>query len=170
MDKSKIKEIALTSLFTAIIAAFAWISIPTPFGVNLTFSLFGVCIAGFCLEGKSAVAATLAYIVIGAIGMPVFSQFLGGFSVLFGTSGGFIWGFLPAAAICSVAKNISKKAIRIFLMIFAVIICHIMGIVQYSIVSGNGIFITFLSVSLPFIIKDILLVFLASFISKKIKI
>ena len=170
MNKSKIKKLALTALFTAVIAASAWLSIPTPFGVNLAFSLFGVCIAAFCLGTKGAIWATLAYIALGAVGMPVFSLFSGGLGVLFGASGGFIWGFLPAAAICGISKSVSKKGVKFFLMLLAVIICHLIGVIQYSFVTGNGILIAFLTASFPFIIKDALLVLLASFVSKRIKI
>ncbi len=169
MNKIRIKKIAFTALFTAVMAASAWISIPTPFGVNLSFSLFGVCIAGFCLGAKGAVAATLAYIVLGAVGMPIFSLFSGGVGVLFGASGGFLWGFLPTSVICGITKIVSKKYVNIFLMFLAVVVCHIIGVIQYSIVTGNGILIAFLSASVPFIIKDIFLVFLAKFISKKVK-
>ena len=169
MKKTKIKKIVLTALFTAVIAASAWLSIPTPFGVNLAFSLFGVCVAAFCLGIKGSICATIVYIALGAAGMPVFSLFSGGLGVLFGASGGFIWGFLPTAAVCGIAKGIEKKTLKAMVMIFAVIICHIVGVIQYSIVTGNGIFIVFLSASLPFIIKDILLVFLANFVAKRVK-
>ena len=73
MHKSKIKKIAVTAIFTAIIAASSWISIFTPFGVNLTLQLFGVCLAGFYLGTKWGVVATAVYITVGASGLPVFS-------------------------------------------------------------------------------------------------
>ncbi len=170
MKSFKIKKIALTALFTAVIAASAWISLPTPFGVNLSFSLFGVCITAFCLGVKSAIAATTVYIALGAVGIPVFSLFSGGVGVLFGASGGFIWGFLITAAICGIIKNCQKKKIKYLLMIISILICHALGIVQYHIVTGNNLIISFVSASLPFVFKDILLVFLANFVSKKIKI
>ena len=162
--------ITVSALFTAIIAASAWISIPTPMGINLSFSLFGVCLAGFCLGIKGAISSTAVYIVLGAVGLPVFSQFAGGFGVLFGVSGGFLWGFLLSAYLCAKAKKITGKAIKHILILLAVIVCHIFGLVQYCIITGNGIFVSFLSVSLPFLIKDIFLVYLAQFISKKIKL
>lgn len=170
MNKIKIKKIAMAASFTAVIAATAWVSIPTPFGVNLAFSLFGVCLAAFCLDAKSAIAATIVYIALGAVGLPVFSQFMGGFGVLFGTSGGFLWGFIPLAALCSIAKKKESKGIKYLLMISSVLLCHILGVAQFCVVSGNGLLVSFLSASLPFLLKDLILVFVAELVARRIKI
>lgn len=170
MKKKSIKKIALAAIFTAVIAASAWISVFTPFGINLTLQLFAVCLASFCLGARWSVAAVAVYIAVGATGLPVFSSFSGGFSVLFGLSGGFLWGFLPTAALCGISKNIEKKPIKIIVMILSVLLCHTIGVVQYCLVSGNNFWVGFLTSSLPFLAKDLILVFLANFISKKIKL
>ena len=170
MNKIKIKKIAATAIFTAIIAASSWISIFTPFGVNLTLQLFGVCLAGFYLGAKWGVAATFVYIAIGAVGLPVFSSFTGGIGILFGTSGGFLWGFLASSALCGVASAQNKKAIKYLLMVLAVLICHTAGVIQFCIVSGINLWAGFVTTSLPFLVKDFILVFLANFVAKKIKI
>ncbi len=170
MKTLKTKKLALSALFIAIIAASAWISIPTPFGVNMTLSLFGVCLTAFVLGAKYALASTMVYIVLGAIGLPIFSQFTGGFGVLFGMSGGFLWGFLAVAVLCGIVKNAANTTIKYAVMILSVIVCHVAGVAQYSVVTGNNLWISFLSASLPFLLKDLLLVFFAVFVSKKIKI
>lgn len=169
MKKTKIKKIALCALFTAIIAVTAWVSVPTPFGVNFAFSLLGVTLTAFCLGVKGALAATTVYIALGAAGLPIFSYFSGGIGVLLGPSGGFIWGFLAVAVLCGIVKQINKKSIKYTFMILSVIICHIAGIVQYSIVTGNNLLISFVTASLPFLLKDFAIVFVSEFISKKIK-
>lgn len=170
MNKTKIKKIATAAIFTAIIAASAWISIFTPFGVNLTLQIFGVCLAGFCLGAKWGIAATAAYIALGAAGLPVFSSFTGGIGVLFGASGGFLWGFLASAALCGVAQAQNKKVIKYLLMISAVLICHAAGVIQFCIVSGVNVWAGFVTASLPFLVKDFILVFLAEVVARKIKI
>ncbi len=170
MNKTKIKKIAATAIFTAIIAASSWISIFTPFGVNLTLQLFGVCLAGFYLGAKWGVAATAVYIAIGAAGLPVFSSFTGGIGILFGTSGGFLWGFLASSVLCGAASTKNKKAIKYLLMVLAVLICHTAGVIQFCIVSGVNVWAGFVTASLPFLVKDFILVFLADFVAKKIKI
>lgn len=170
MKKTKIKKLALTAVFSAVIAASSWISIATPFGVNLTLQMFAVSLAGFCLGAQNAVAATLVYIVMGAIGMPVFSSFTGGFGVLFGASGGFLWGFLAVALFCGISKSVKTKVLKVLLPLAAIIVCHLAGIIQYSVVTGNTIWVALITASLPFLAKDFIFVFVSSAVSKKIKI
>lgn len=170
MKKTKIKQISICAIFTAIIAATAWISIPTPFGVNMTFQLFGVCLSSYLLGVKGAVAATAAYIALGAAGLPVFSSFTGGIGILLGTSGGFLWGFLLTAVLCGISRKTQKKIIKYPLMILSVLLCHAAGVTQFCVVSGVGIWAAFLTASLPFLLKDLILVFLAEIIAKKVKI
>lgn len=170
MRKAKIKKIAVTAIFTAVIAASSWISVFTPFGINLTLQIFAVCVAGFVLGAKWGMAATAAYIAIGAAGLPVFSSFTGGAGVLFGASGGFLWGFLLTAVLCGISSNINKKFLKYLFMILSVLICHAAGLIQFCIVSGNNIWVSFLTASLPFLLKDLILVFVAQTIAKRIKI
>lgn len=169
MNKTKIKKIAATAIFTAIIAASSWISIFTPFSVNLTLQIFGVCLAGFCLGAKWGVAATAVYIVIGAAGLPVFSSFTGGIGILLGTSGGFLWGFLASSALCGVAGGQNKKVIKYLLMILAVLSCHTAGVIQFCIVSGVSVWAGFVTTSLPFLVKDFILVFIAELVARKLR-
>ncbi len=170
MRKSKIKKIAVTAIFTAVIAASAWISVFTPFGINLTLQMFAVCLAGFVLGAKWGAAATAVYLAIGAAGLPVFSAFTGGIGILLGTSGGFLWGFLPCAVLCGMANIQNKKFLKYLFMILAVLLCHAAGVIQFCIVSGVTLWVGFISASLPFLVKDFILVFLAEIIAKRIKI
>ncbi len=170
MRKAKIKKIAVTAIFTAVIAASSWISVFTPFGINLTLQMFAVCLAGFVLGAKWGIAATAAYIAIGASGLPVFSAFTGGAGVLFGASGGFLWGFLLTAVLCGIASKANKRFLKYLFMMLSVLICHAAGVIQFCIVSGNNIWVSFLTASLPFLLKDLILVFVAQTIAKRIKI
>jgi len=169
MKKIKIKEIALSAIFTGVIAASSWISVYTPFGINLTLQIFAVCLTGFYLGVKKGISTVLAYIALGATGLPVFSSFAGGFGVLFGMSGGFLWGFLITVLLCGIAKSTSNKAIKYILMIMSVLLCHTLGVIQFCVVSSNNVVLGFITVSLPFLVKDLILVFLADFVAAKIK-
>ncbi|MDO4608618.1 MAG: biotin transporter BioY [Clostridia bacterium] len=168
MRKDGIKRLSLCAIFTAFIAASAWVSIPTPLGINLTMQLFGVCLAAFCLGVKAALASVAAYIAIGAVGLPVFSSFSGGAGVLFGASGGFLWGFLAAAALCGLAAKVKNRAVKILLCVSSVAVCHLIGVIQYCLVSGVGLWAAIISASLPFLIKDFIIVFLAALTAKKL--
>ena len=169
MKKQSIRKLALWALFTAVIAVSAWVSVPTPFGVNLAFTLFGISLAGFVLGVRGAVAATASYIAIGAAGLPIFSSFTGGIGVVIGHSGGFLWGFLITATLCAIAKKITKKPIKYTLMILSVLLCHATGVIQYCFVTGNGLWAGFVTASLPFLVKDFMIVFLAQVVANKLK-
>ncbi len=166
--KQQLTEIAISSLFTAIICILAQIAILTPWGVPFTLQIFAVSLCGYLLGIKKAICSVLAYILLGLIGIPVFSGFKGGIHTLFGITGGFLFGFLAIALFCGIAKNVEKPHFKIILSVLGVIICHLCGTVQLSIVSKSNILSAFVTASLTFILKDFLLVFLALFISKPI--
>jgi biotin transport system substrate-specific component len=79
----------LCSLFAALIAVFAWISIPVS-DVAFTLQTLGIFLAFGLLGGKRGSAAVILYLLLGAAGMPVFSGFRGGIGVLLGVTGGFL--------------------------------------------------------------------------------
>lgn len=88
-------DMALISLFAVLIAVCAWIAIPT--AVPFTMQTFGLFAALGLLGGKRGTIAVLLYLLLGLVGIPVFSSFRGGFGVLAGITGGYLIGFLFAA-------------------------------------------------------------------------
>ena len=109
--------------------------------------------------------------------MPVFSGFKGGFASIVGPTGGFIIGFIAMAAICGVSfRTLPDKfrvPVRIAMGIAGLAACHIVGFVQYSLISGKDLLTSFLLVSVPYLVKDIISVVAAYFaalaISKALK-
>ena len=90
---SRSRMVAFTALSIAIIAVSAWVTVP--FGpVPFTLQMFAVSFAILVLEPKQAIAAIAGYLVLGAIGVPLFSGMRGGIGVLLGPTGGFLWGYL----------------------------------------------------------------------------
>ena len=87
-----LRDMALCSLFAAILAVSAWLTIPGE--VPFTLQTFGVFAALGLLGGKRGTIALALYLILGAVGLPVFAGFRGGFGVLLGTTGGYIFGFL----------------------------------------------------------------------------
>lgn len=158
-----IKIITKIGVFSAILCILSIISIPTPFGVPLTLQTFGVSLVGFILGKKYGTISVLIYIILGAIGLPVFAGLNGGFIHIIGPTGGFIIGFLFLAFFSGFNKN---NIISISLSLLGLIICHILGIVQFSFVTKNPIIASFTLVSLPYLIKDILSIFFAFSLKK----
>ena len=165
------KRIIKISVFAAILAITSVLSIPTPFGVPLTLQTFAMAFAGSFLGKIDGTISVLIYIILGAIGLPVFSNMSGGISHLFGLSGGFIFGFLFLAFFSGFNK---KPIFSILLSFLGLILCHICGIVQFSFLSKTSILSAFFVVSFPYIVKDILSIIFAFFLKtilyKRIKI
>ena len=87
------RSIAQCGLCCALLACSAWVTIP--FGpVPFTLQTLAVALVPQVLARREAVFTVAAYLVLGAIGLPVFSGFQGGIGVLAGPTGGFLWGFL----------------------------------------------------------------------------
>ena len=87
-------DLCVCALFAAVMAVCAWISIPGP--VPFTLQTFAVFAALVTLGGKRGTVAVTVYLLLGAVGQPVFAGFKGGPAALFGATGGYILGFLAA--------------------------------------------------------------------------
>lgn len=152
-NRISVKDMTLMAMFAAVLAVAAQISIPL-FGVPLTLQTFGVALCGMMLGWKRGMGAVLIYVLIGTFGMPVFSNFRGGPGVLFGKSGGFILGFLPMALLCGFGAQTKNKILFIAYPVLGLIGCHLLGTLQFALVSHMGWMTSVLMVSVPFLVKD----------------
>lgn len=167
--KNKTLNLTLTSIMTALICVLSFITIPNPFGaVPFTLQTFAVSFAGFWLGAKYGTLSVGAYIVIGLIGLPVFSGFQGGIGVLFGPTGGFIFGFLVFSFLCGIAQN-RDILFALLLSFLGLLICHTLGMAFYCIYSKSSFLSAFLWVSAPFILKDIVSVLASFFVAKTVR-
>lgn len=177
LEKKFIHECVLVSLFASIISVFSLISIPL-FGVPVTMQSFAISTALFVIGGKRTLVAVAVYIAIGCVGMPVFSGFSGGFGALFGSTGGFILGFLLEAAVYLIITRIlgsgtcSKLLAYIIGHLFLYTVGALWFFIGYS--DGSSFPETLLITVLPFVIPDAIKAAAAFFISvrlcKKIKV
>lgn len=165
--QNKIKQVAFAALFTGLLTVFSQIYIP--FAIPVTLQVFIVCLCGYTLEAKWGSTSVLVYIILGAVGLPVFSGFKGGFSVLFELTGGFIIGFIPLVFLCGLTQKTSIKFLKIILSLIGLLICHLCGVIQFAIISKTDLWVSLLTVSLPYIVKDIILTVMANLVSKYIK-
>lgn len=165
----------LIALFAAIGAITSWISIPMPSGVPITLQTFGMALIGYTLGFKYGTASVALYIALGAVGLPVFSGFMGGIGKLLGLTGGFIFGFIFMAFFCGLIKlkafkersHIVKTVLAIVFGVVGLLICHLCGVLQFYLLNDKGMsFIAAaLAVSVPYLLKDIVSVVAAYFIS-----
>ncbi len=167
MKHIKTADMVLTAVFAALICVFSLVAIPTPFGVPLTLQTFIISLAGFVLGTAKGTVSVIVYIALGIVGLPVFSGFQGGFSAVFGMTGGFIVGFIPFVMLCGI-KN-KKFCIKLLFGLTGLCLCHLCGILWVSFLTGN-IYTAFLTVSAPYLIKDAVSVVLALLLAKKITV
>lgn len=94
----------LCGLFSALLAICAWICIPV-LHITYTLQTFAIFLALFTLGGKWGTLTIGIYLLLGAVGVPVFSGFRGGFGALLGVTGGFLWGFLLSGILYWMLKD-----------------------------------------------------------------
>lgn len=148
-------------MFAAVLAVLSQLAIPLPVGVPLTLQTFAVALTGAVLGWRLSLASTAVWVMLGAVGVPVFANFSGGFRVLVGYTGGFIWGFFFMAALCGIGSAMKNKPFGLEVGFLGLLICHVLGSLQYSLVAGVGFWQSVLLVSVPYLIKDVISVVLA---------
>jgi biotin transport system substrate-specific component len=172
MKKINIHQMTLVSLFAALTAVGAFISIPL-YPVPITLQNLFTLLAGMTLGSVLGGSSQIIYVLLGLIGLPVFAGFKAGIGVLFGPTGGFLFGFIISSYI--IGKIIElKKEKDIFYYFLAgglgIVIIYIIGIAQLSLVTGMGIKKTLMVGVFPFLPGDILKIIAASFIASKLKL
>lgn len=144
-SKSAAYDIAISALFVAVIAVCAWIAVPIS-EISITLQTMGVCLAAALLGWKRGLAAVSAYILLGLVGVPVFSGFTGGAAKLIGPTGGYIVGFLFTALLVGIACDLVRgksKGKFIFVcalsMVAGVAVCYAFGTAWFMfMMSGKG--------------------------------
>lgn len=154
MKEIKLNKLILTAMITALVAVLSPIAIPMPIGIPVTLQTFCVSFAGFFLGYKLGVVSILIYILLGAIGLPVFSGYNGGLGVLTSYTGGFIFGFIFLALFSGFKFKLSNY-LQVVSGIIGLLLCHALGAIQFGLLSNISIIESIVLVSVPYLIKDI---------------
>lgn len=163
--RQRVVSMCLAALFAAVYAVCAWISIPMPSGISFTLQTFGVALGGYLLGASWGTASIAVYLCIGAIGLPVFSGFGGGAAKLIGVTGGYLIGFIGMAALCGWARRFKNIFARLGLGFAGLTVCHLLGILQFSHISGNGFLASAAIGTVPYIVKDLISLVAASLLA-----
>ena len=176
MSNKKIKDMSLVALFSAIIVICSLITIPSV--IPFTLQTFAVFLCLNILGAKKGIISILIYILLGVVGLPVFSGFNGGIGALLNVTGGYIIGFIFSALvfwlITSAFSKKPRKIVDLIASFSGLIVCYIFGTIWYIFLFiKNGDTINFAGAFsicvLPFIIPDILKILLSVTISEKAK-
>lgn len=195
---SRTRSIAFVGLTIAIMAVSAWVTVPLG-PIPFTLQMFAVTFAIVVLKPQEAIAAIVGYLLLGAIGVPVFSGMRGGVGVLAGPTGGFLWGYLfgvaaavlllmvvrsrsarreaqadpaSAAALTGMQKVLGflrVAGIEIVAGILFTTISYLCGWAQYMAVAGVGPEAAFLACIAPFVVVDLIKIVAAVACARAVK-
>ncbi|MGM9644806.1 MAG: biotin transporter BioY [Eubacteriales bacterium] len=172
-QKFRTIDLVYVALGAVLIAACSWISIPTT--VPFTMQTFAVFFVLSILGGKRGTVSVIIYVLLGAIGAPVFAGFASGIGILIGNTGGYIIGFiLMGLTYWLIIALLGKKVwVEILAMVIGLILCYLFGSVWFMILyaQANGPvgFATVLTwCVLPFIIPDIVKMGLALTLARRL--
>ena len=166
----KTKRLALCALFAALTAICAWICVPV-FDIAFTMQTFAIFLALFLLDGKWGTVTILVYLLMGAVGLPVFSGFQGGFGVLLGVTGGYAWGFLVSGLVYWGISAVSGKKPDFFAAVIAMLVCYLCGTVWYLIAYAGSasLWAVVLKCVVPYLIPDAAKLWLAYSLSIRLR-
>lgn len=160
---SRTRSVAFVGLTIALMSVSAWVSVPLG-PVPFTLQTFVMVFALLALAPKECLAAIAGYLILGGVGLPLFSSMRGGLGVLAGPTGGFLWGFLVGAALALALRHaLSSLADRggfaqvtadLAACVAFVVVSYACGCFQYMLVAGVDLPAAFAVAVAPFLIPD----------------
>ena len=169
-------DLVYIALFAVLMAVCAWISTPkTPISVPFTLQTFAMFAALTTLGGRRGLWAVVVYLLMGLVGLPVFTGFQGGPGVLLGTTGGYIIGFIGSALIywLITAKLGSALPAVICACLLGLLVCYAFGTAWFLALYTATKCPISLAAALtacvvPFVIPDLLKIALAVLVSRRV--
>lgn len=168
-------DMAYIALFSVLMAVCAWISIPIPMTViSVTLQTFAIFAALLTLGGRRGTYAVIVYLLLGMVGLPVFSGFQGGPGVLLGVTGGYIIGFIGTALVYWLLSSKLGESLPVSTLacVLGLAVCYAFGTVWFLKVYTSGPMDTATALSkcvIPFIIPDLCKLALAVLLSRRVK-
>lgn len=170
-------DLVYIALFAVLTAVCAWITIPMPKPmVQFTLQTFAVFMALSVLGGRRGTYAVVVYLLLGAVGVPVFSGMQGGLGVLLGSTGGYIIGFIAMALVywLVTAKLGESLPVTVAASVLGLAVCYAFGTAWYLAVytSANGPLSLMTALGwcvFPFILPDLCKLALAVVLSRRVK-
>lgn len=171
----KTSDLTKSALGAVLLALSAFLTVPM--AVPFTLQIFAVVCLCLVIGAERSAFSLLLYVVLGALGLPIFSGFSGGVGHLFGPSGGYIVGFFffPLVCRCFAVTRTSASRKILFVMLLGLFACYAVGSVWFCLYyrfSGvEKAFLSTLAVTvLPYVIPDVLKITLAVAVAKRLKI
>jgi len=133
-NPERTRLLAETATFIALLAAGAWAAIPVGL-VPVTLQTFFLLLAAPVMKRRAVIPAAL-YLLLGAVNLPVFHSGLSGIGILLGPSGGFLAGFIPAAAVSGLAYEKRSRILRVAGLAAGTLIIYACGVLWILVLMG----------------------------------
>jgi biotin transport system substrate-specific component len=159
--------LALSATFIALIAVGSWLSIPLP-PVPITLQTLFVLLAGIVMKRYGVIPVAL-YILLGAIGLPVYHNGTAGPGILLGPPGGFLVGFIPAALVVGLVYEHKSPKLRVAGLFAATAVTYVFGVAWLSFSASLSIYQAILIGVAPFVVGDIVKIAAAYTIGKRVE-
>ena len=165
-----VKDMAFTALFTAVMCAIAPLSI-TIGPIPLSLATLVIYLAAGTLGWKYGTVSVALYVALGAIGLPVFSNFEGGFYKIAGVTGGFIVGYIPLALASGLPGIISPRRLwfDILGMVIGTILLYTCGVAWFMIHMNTPLAAAIAACVTPFLIGDTIKIIVASVVTPQLR-
>lgn len=147
----KTRNMCRTALMTALLCVVGPITVPVG-PVPLSLTTLAVYLSGALLGAKRGVQAVAAYLLIGAMGMPVFAGFSAGVHRIVGVTGGYMLGYLVCAAVVGLASGRRRGLLPA--MIIGTAFCYGLGTAWFMVLTGNGLVGALSACVIPFLPGD----------------
>lgn len=172
MNRNKIKSMTIISLMTAILCILGPITLPIPISpVPISLVTLAIYFSVYVLGMKRGTISCLLYLLIGFVGLPVFSAFTGGVGKLFGPTGGYMIGYIFMALISGffIEKWAVKRILHIVGMVLGTVVCYLFGTVWLSMQAGMSFYAALGVGVVPFILGDTVKIVAASIAGPEIR-
>ncbi len=165
------KQLTLIGVMTAVICVLAPFAIPTPFSpVPITLGTLVLYIAAFVLGMKRSTLSCLIYLLLGAVGLPVFSGFSGGFAKVAGPTGGYMLGylFLTLTAGFFIERFSGKLAFAVLGLILGTALCYLFGTLWLGIQMNLSPAQALAAGVIPYLPGDVVKIIIAALLGPKL--
>ena len=167
----KTRDMTLIAVMAALICVAGPLTIPAG-PIPLSLATFAVYMAGSVLGRKRGTIAVALYLVIGIIGVPVFSGFSGGFQKLAGVTGGYLVGYLPCAYLSGTGGEQREKTgwwFHVLMMVIGTVLLYAVGTAVFMLHTGNALGAALSLCVIPFLPGDAVKVAVAAFLTVPVR-
>lgn len=152
-------RITKIAIMAALMAVCSWITIPA--AIPFTLQTFALYLSLVVIGGVDTLYATIIYLLLGIVGLPVFASFNSGIGYALGPTGGFLMGFIlidVTYILFGLIKTEKKLLIKIIAIIVGTILCYALGTIWFSFTylktGFAGIATALLTCVVPFLLPD----------------